>query len=45
MVITDPSVPSAWLLGLGSKLYPSNKQRMLNKNLAGVKKALLVGFL
>ena len=45
MVITDPSVPSAWLLGLGSKLYPSNKQRMLNKNLARVKKALLVGFL
>ena len=45
MVITEPSVPSAWLLGLGSKPYPSNKQRMLNKNLARVKKALLVGFL
>ena len=43
MVITELSVPSAWLLGLGSKLCPSNKQHMLNKNLARVKKALLVG--
>ena len=30
MVITKLSVPTAQLLGLGSKLYPSNIQRMLN---------------
>ena len=48
-------VPSAWLLGLGSKLYPSNKQRVLNKdvtrchvfhvlqNRASERKALLAG--
>ena len=33
MSITEPAVPSARLLGLGSKLYPSNMQRMLNKDL------------
>ena len=33
MVITEPAVPSAQLLGLDSKLYPSNMQRMLNKDL------------
>ena len=33
MVITEPTVPSAWLLGLDSKLYPSNKQHMFNKDL------------
>ena len=27
MVKTTAAVPSAWLLGLGSKLYPSSKQR------------------
>ena len=32
-VTTEPAVPSARLLGLGSKLYPSNMLRMLNKNL------------
>ena len=48
-------MPSAWLLGLGSKLYPSNKQRVLNKdvtrchlfhvlqNRASERKALLAG--
>ena len=30
MVITKLSVPPAQLLGLGSKLYPSYIQRMLN---------------
>ena len=33
MVVTEPAVASAWLLGLGSKLYPSNMPRMLNKDL------------
>ena len=33
MVITESSVPSAQLSGLGSKLYPSNIQHMLNKGL------------
>ena len=33
MVITKPTVASAWSLGLGSKIYPGNKQRMLNKDL------------
>ena len=31
MAITEPAVPSARLLGLGSKLYLSNMRRMLNK--------------
>ena len=39
MVITDPAVPSARLLGLGSKLYPSNMQRMLNKDLTRFKQS------
>ena len=33
MIITEPPVASARLLGLGSKLYPSNILRMLNKDL------------
>ena len=33
MVITEPAVASARLLGLGSKLYPSNIQGMLKKDL------------
>ena len=33
MVITEPTVASAWLLGLGSKLYPSNMLNMLNRDL------------
>ena len=33
MVITEPVVPRTWLLRLGSKLSPSNMQRMLNKDL------------
>ena len=32
MVKAEPSVPSSRLLGLGSKLYPSNMRRMLNKD-------------
>ena len=31
--MTEPAVPSARILGLGLKLYPSNKQRTLNKDL------------
>ena len=31
--ITEPAVPSARILGLGTKLYPSSMQRMLNKDL------------
>ena len=37
VVMTEPAVPSARILGLGVglglKLYPSIKQRMLNKDL------------
>ena len=33
MVITEPAVPNSWLFCLGSKLYPSNMQHMLNKDL------------
>ena len=32
MIITEPAVPTARLLGLGSKLYPSNMQHMLKKD-------------
>ena len=32
MIITEPAVPTARLLSLGSKLYPSNMQHMLNKD-------------
>ena len=39
IVITEPAVPSAQLLGLGSKLYPSNMQRMLNKDLTRFKQS------
>lgn len=35
MVITVPAIPSERLWALGSKLYVSNMQRMLNKNLTG----------
>ena len=34
MVTTKTSVASAWLLGLGSKLYPSDMLRMFNKDLS-----------
>ena len=33
MVITEPAVPSARLLGLGLKQYPRNEQRILNNDL------------
>ena len=33
MVITDPAVPNCWLFCLCSKLYPSNMQHMLDKDL------------
>ena len=47
MFITKPTVPSARLLGLGSKLYSSKIQRKLKKDLSGVfldyeREALLV---
>ena len=32
MVITEPAEPSAQLLGLGSKQYSSNMQRMFNED-------------
>ena len=41
MVITEPAVPSARLLSLGSKVFPSKMQRMLNKDLARFIQALL----
>ena len=34
LVITEPAVARTRLLGLGSKLYPSNMPRMLNKDLS-----------
>ena len=40
MIITEPAVPTARLLGLGSKLYPSNMQHMLNKDFSRVKERL-----
>ena len=40
MVITVPAIPSERLWALGSKLYVSNMQRMLNKNLTGFMKSL-----
>ena len=33
MVITEPAVASTGLLGLSSKLRPSDRSRMLNKDL------------
>jgi len=33
MVITEPVAVGIRVLGLGSKLYPSNMPRMLNKDL------------
>ena len=40
MVITEPTEPSARLLSLGSKLYPTNMKRMLNKDLIRFKQRL-----
>ena len=40
IVITEPAVQSAWLLGLGSRLYPSNMQRVLNKDLTQFRQSL-----
>ena len=37
--MTEPIVPHG-LLGLGSKLYDSNMQRMLNKDLTQFKQSL-----
>lgn len=42
MVITEPVVPSARLLGIGSTLYLSNMQRC-RQNQASERKALLAG--
>ena len=44
MVITESSVPSAQLLGLGSKLHSSNIQHMLNKGLT-LSKFLFLGMI
>ena len=40
IIITEPAVQSAWLLGLGSRLYPSNMQRVLNKDLTQFRQSL-----
>lgn len=40
MVITVPAIPSERLWALGSKLYVSNMQRMLNKTLTGFMQSL-----
>ena len=34
MVIAEPTVPSARLVGLGLRPYPNNMPRMLNKDLS-----------
>ena len=39
-LIIEPAVPSTRLLGLSSKLYPSNKQHMLNKDFSRFMKSL-----
>ena len=39
-VITEPVAVGVRVLGLGSKLYPSNLQRMLNKDLTRSKQSL-----
>ena len=39
-VITEPAVPRTRRSGLGSKLYPSNLPRMLNKDLTGFKQII-----
>ena len=52
LVITEPAVPSAWLLGLDWKLYPSNMQHSIhavflqytNIDRASERKALLAGW-
>ena len=52
LVITEPAVPSAWLLGLDWKLYPSNMQLSIdavfleysNIDRASDRKALLAGW-
>ena len=38
--MTKIAVPGGQLVGLGSKLYPSNIQRMLNKHLTRFKQSL-----
>ena len=35
LVLTEPAVPSMWLLGLSWKLSPSNMLCMLNEDLTG----------
>ena len=40
MVIAEPTVPSARLLGLGSRLYPSNMPCMRNKDRTRFKQRL-----
>ena len=43
MVITEPVAVGVLVLGLGSKLYPSNMPRMLNKDPARFKQSLSRG--
>ena len=40
MVTTEPAVPGARTLGLGSKLYPINMPGVFNKDLTGFKQSL-----
>ena len=40
LVLTEPAVPSMWLLGLSWKLYPCNMLCMLNKELTGFMQSL-----
>ena len=40
MVINKPAVASARLLGIGSKLYPSNMPRMLSNYLTRITQGL-----
>ena len=40
MVITEPAVACTGLLGLSSKLHPSDRSRMLNKDLTSFMQSL-----
>ena len=40
MITTEAAVPRARLLGLGLKLYPSNLERMLNKDFTRLMQSL-----
>ena len=44
MTINEPAVPGARLLDPGSKLYPNNIPRMLNKDLTRFMQSLILEY-